>query len=769
MRKHKHSRLSAEAVAVALAAAGLMSPLTSLGQEADDGDRGSGVDRSAIEEIVVTATKRAASLQDVPMSISALGGDEIARRGLDEMDDYLRAVPGTAFIDRGAGLSEIVIRGISTDAEFGAASTGPAAAVYFADVPITGLSNFGSSLDVKLVDMERVEVLRGPQGTLYGSSSLSGTVRNIPNAPNPDEFTARFATQYSNTGKHGGDNSMFEGMLNIPLVEDKLAIRAVGYHFNDSGYYDNHAGSDPAFSTEAASFGTSDLAIDQEEVGEKTTSGGRFIVLWEPTNELDVSLTYIQQKMDQDGSPQEWLPVGPYLQTNYQIADVLGGGSERLTVDFDISNLVIEYDLGWGSLLSSTSYTTVNSEHLYDGVGRALRGAPYPIQDLNDTEALAEELRLASTLDGPAQFIAGLYYEKSDTHRRQTAHFAGADPALNPFPNPDPLGDPSLLLREDPIVDREQIAAYGELSYELTKSLVATAGIRHFEYERRDRYTSSGAFGGSPRDLEGSDSDQTYRLNVSYSPNEHNMFYAQFAQGFRLGRTVGAHPPVCDLDNDGLIDGTDVSSGQEFLPSDTIDSFELGGKVDLLSDERFRVNLAVFQNDWKNIPVTLVPPCNFVRFVSQGEASVEGIEVETQLRINDGLLLMLGGSHVNTELKGDSSLGSDGDRLPGSPEYNFNGRLHYRFQVANRDAFAQFEYLYVGGFYSDFAQATTEAGGYGQLDLRAGIALSENWDVQLFVNNVNDSDGLTYVDHVDLLAYRLRPRTIGIKFGFAYQ
>ena len=94
------------------------------------------------------------------------------------------------------------------------------------------------------------------------------------------------------------------------------------------------------------------------------------------------------------------------------------------------------------------------------------------------------------------------------------------------------------------------------------------------------------------------------------------------------------------------------------------------------------------------------------------------------------LLLMLGGSHVNTELKGDSSLGSDGDRLPGSPEYNFNGRLHYRFQVANRDAFAQFEYLYVGGFYSDFAQATTEAGGYGQLDLRAGIALSENWDVQ---------------------------------------
>lgn len=766
MNKNKY-KFKAGAVIV-LAAAELVYPTMGFTQEGD-GDDASGIkERFSIEEIVVTATKRAASLQDVAMSISAIGGEEMGRRGLEGMDDYLRTMPGLNFVDRGAGVSEIVIRGASTDLEFGSASTGPAVAVYFNDVPITGLSNFGSSLDVKLVDMERVEVLRGPQGTLYGSSSLSGTVRNIPAAPKVEEFQAKVDMSYSNTGDNGGNNGAVQGAVNIPLIEDRLAVRVVGYEFDNSGYYKNIASSDPDFSATAASFGVSNLALDEDEVGREKTSGGRISALWKPTENLDVTLMYVKQDTEQDGAPQESLSVGKYLQTNYQIADVFGGGSPRLSVDFDITNLVFEYNFGWGSLLSSTSYTNVDSEHVYDDLGLVLGGAPFPIENVFDAENFVEEIRFSSALDGPSQFIIGLYYEDFDRQYVQTAHFAGADLALNPLPNLDPLGDPSLLLRENPIVQREQSAAYGEFSYAITDKLEATAGLRYFDYDRRNRVTSSGRFGRPPRGEEGGESGTTYKLNVTYSPSDDDMFYAQFAQGFRLGRTIGAHPPTCDLDNDGLIDGTGVPSGAEVLPSDTIDSYELGGKLDLFANGRLRVNFSAFQSTWKNIPVTIVPPCNFLRFVAEGEAKTQGFELETTLSVTEGLLLTFGGSRLEAQLEGDSSLGSDGDRLPGSPEYNLNAGVHYAFQVDNRNTFAQLDYVRVGGFHSDIAQATTEAGDYSQLNLRAGMDISDNYDIQLFANNLANSDGITYVNKVDLKAYRLRPRTVGVKLGIEF-
>ncbi len=200
--------------------------------------------QSVIDEILVTATKRATSLQDTPMSISALGSDTIEKRGLVGMDDYLRTVPGVSFQDRGAGQNSIVMRGIAVSPQ----TENEAVGVYYGETPIAGLSNAGNgggggNLDIKLVDIERIEVLRGPQGTLYGSGSMGGTVRVIPKAPNLQDVEGSISGRFSNTSEEGDNNTMIQGVINVPLIEDTLAMRAVAYQFDNSGYIKNVAGS----------------------------------------------------------------------------------------------------------------------------------------------------------------------------------------------------------------------------------------------------------------------------------------------------------------------------------------------------------------------------------------------------------------------------------------------------------------------------------------------------------------------------------------------
>ena len=204
-------------------------------------------EQGRIDEILVTATKRETSLQDTAMSISAIGGDAIAKQNLVSMDDYLRNVPGVSFQDRGAGQNSIVIRGMATNPQL---DTGSTAGAYFGETPVANMRgpaslDAGGNADVKLVDIERVEVLRGPQGTLYGAGSMAGTVRIIPNAPKLDALEGSIATRYSNTADAGGDSYSVQAVINIPVIEDKLAVRGVAYRFDNSGFVDNVAASQP--------------------------------------------------------------------------------------------------------------------------------------------------------------------------------------------------------------------------------------------------------------------------------------------------------------------------------------------------------------------------------------------------------------------------------------------------------------------------------------------------------------------------------------------
>ena len=227
-----------------------------------------------LEEVVVTATKRETSLQDTAMSISAIGGETIDKRNLVGMEDYLPFIPGVSMQDRGTGQNDIVVRGISAgDQQEG----NPATGIYFGETPVTGLSNptnfqGAGSADIKLVDIERVEVLKGPQGTLYGAGSMGGTVRIIPNRPDLSELGGKVAASFSQTGEEGGDNTMVQGVINLPLIEDQLAVRAVVYQFDNDGYIDNIANSYQSESALIAQrISEGGVAVDRKVGGQEST------------------------------------------------------------------------------------------------------------------------------------------------------------------------------------------------------------------------------------------------------------------------------------------------------------------------------------------------------------------------------------------------------------------------------------------------------------------------------------------------------------------
>lgn len=304
-----------------------------------------------LEEITVTATKRETSLQDTAMTISVLGNDDIDKRGLLSMEDFLGAVPGVSMIDRGVGRNQVIIRGISADPTFG----DPTAGIYFGDTPVTGLSFYGGSADIKLVDMSRVEVLRGPQGTLYGSSSLAGTVRNIPNPVNMEDFEGKVKFGHGFTARDGDNNYKGVGTVNIPIIADTLAIRASVYHYENSGYIKNIAGNDPVNTAKAVNFGVPELAINQDNIGATEYSGGRLAVRWQPTDKLGMTLTYLTQNLEQDGLPEVEVQLGKFEQSRLQMGRFAPDGHEGLVDNINMINFVFDYDFGWAVLSSSSS------------------------------------------------------------------------------------------------------------------------------------------------------------------------------------------------------------------------------------------------------------------------------------------------------------------------------------------------------------------------------------------------------------------------------
>jgi iron complex outermembrane recepter protein len=728
-----------------------------------------------MEEVVVTATKRSESVMDVPISITAITTEEIDQRGFVSAQDYLRGIPGVNQTEDPVG-SSIIIRGLETSPSFQNFSSGTTVATYFGETPTTNSAGLAANtnVDIKLVDIERVEVLRGPQGTSFGNSSLGGAVRTIPVPPNLAEFEGKVSGGLSETSGYGSGNHMLQGVINVPLMRDTLAIRATAYQFEDSGIYYNNASTDPVIQAAAEEYGAEAYANNEDDVGRSKFTGGRVSALYQPTEDFTISLMYLSQKTEIDGNAlanngkftQAVFGVDP----QHRIRGQTGAASD---MDIEIVNLTMEYDFGWASLLAT--YSDLESGAL-NSSSFSQSNPIWPLSYLQDGDhdENSFEVRLTSQLEGSWNYLVGVYAEELDDDALFDYRWQGSDPDTALFP-------PDTGVYED---DRnlEQKAAFGEVSWKFLEGFTFTGGGRFYDYTRKVTIETSGVFFGDDlSNLETDASGNTFKANLSYAPNEKTLLYATWSEGFRLGKPQPGLPAgACDTDNDGIVDGSNVPiESTRALESDEVENYEIGGKFALL-ENRLIMTADIYRINWDGVPFRAAAPdapdgCGFTYNANAGSAQSEGIEFQANWYVTDALRVDFGASSIDAQLSEDAPLldGRKGDRLPGSPEFNANFGLQYAWALAGRDAYVRADSIYVGEFYGDLQQSeATKAGDYIKIDLNGRVAITDSLDLDLYVTNLTDEDAYTFRGTFDSgrpdFGFLMRPRTIGMRLHYSF-
>jgi iron complex outermembrane receptor protein len=749
--------------------AAILAALSASSVHAQQAPSGAAADTGGTSDIVVTAQKRTQSLQDVPISISVIGGEMMAQRGQDDFAKVTRGIPGISFIDMGPGQSQLSIRGINT----GAVARDDTArkesvGVYLNETPVS-VALFNPDLDT--YDLARVEVLRGPQGTLYGAGSLAGTVRLISNQPDSRSFAASGDGTLSFT-RDGGTNYALKEMINLPISRDLLALRVVGYSDYTSGYVDN-------------------IALGRNDVNDARKYGVRAALRFTPDTSLTITPSVVWQHIKTGGFPIEdvssvlavttnpalvaSLPTDrptrpdPLVPGQTIIANPTGGSytqyrqvPEGLTDDFKVYNLEVEYDLGGVGLTSSSSYLdrdlVARRDFTYfvntifgGGAGYSLPTAS--LRDQTRLKTFVQELRLASKGAGPFSWIAGVYYQHEDRDYAQSILSDGFEGATGIPASSAGLGAGVLYLGTFALKLR-QYAMFGEASYKLTDTLSATAGLRWFDYSQTRHTVLAGLF----NDLAVTDqnvSTQASGFNpkflLSYKPTRHLLVSAQASRGFKLGGPTDPVPGICAAD----AASSGVASG-EFKP-ETLWNYELGVKSDWAGG-RLTINGALFQMDYTNLQLNRRLACSFTVTTNGGKARSRGVELEISARPFKGLELSLGGSYIDAVLQTDepSLNAAAGDSLPLSPRFTANGSARYTAGLsASLDGYADFSWQHVGGMVSFFNSALAGAPpvdplgnsvpAYDIFNLRLGVTRGPI-ELSLFADNLFDKRAAIAID-----------------------
>lgn len=700
--------------------------------------------QSAIEEITVTASKRGVeTVQSIPISITAISGETLADSGATQFDEWSRSVPGLTFQDQGPGDKRYIVRGIQ--------STGAATvAVYLDNAVITGSNGEddggGKNVDIRLFDVDRIEVLRGPQGTLYGVGSLSGTIRILTNQPRLDRFESAVGAELSFTEK-GGTNWLVNGMVNLPMIDDKLGVRAVGWKVDNSGYIDN-------------------VRLGLKDINDEETEGGRLIIAGKPTDRMTLTASFLYQNQDVGGKSFYFPDDGELKNSEY----TQGPRQDKVTV----SQFEFNYDFDAVNLNISTAYLDRFVDFKFDStpilIFFGVPDLPAVTLQPEDSSTWTNEARISSKGDGPFQFVAGALYQRL-TRSFTSSVVTVDDNGIATQTEPNIFGRISAR-------QIEQHAVFGEGTYAITPKLTAIAGLRWFR--SKVHATSQNVFpffGGppeEPRESNGSDSKVTPKVSLSYKANEDLMFYALASQGFREGGT-----------NDGGF-GSLIVVPEEF-ESDSLWNYEVGMKSAWL-DQRLILNVTAFAIRWSNIQTkNRTPELGFVYIGNAGTASSDGIEAELIARPIDNLDLRASVSFQDARLTEDQPLadpdlgedadpdaGRDGDRIPNTPRVTANLGAQYKIPVtASMNAVFHGDVSYVGSSQTYFSKRSVfyqELASYTLADLRAGLE-GEQWTATLFVKNVFDKraevDKLYQTD-APLSVFTNRPRTIGINVGYRF-
>ncbi|HEY7638254.1 MAG TPA: TonB-dependent receptor [Steroidobacteraceae bacterium] len=762
-------------------------------------------DESIIEQIIVTAQKRETALQDVPFSVAAPTGDQIRNAGATSLPELGRMVPGLAITDLGPGQSQVALRGISAgqvvrDQPGVKAQVG----VYLDESPIS-VALFTPDLD--LFDLQRFEVLRGPQGTLFGSGSISGVLRYITAQPQLSMFGGTVEVSAS-TGTDSEFGGSVKGMLNVP-VGDTSALRIVGYHDELPGFIDSvYPGRGK-----------------REDVNSGKKDGARIAWLIQPTENLSITPRIVYQKLETDGYPRidVYNVLGnPFTTTQPPVNPGRRGQvtqiDEGLTDEFRLGDIKVEANVGPVTLSSIVTYTNRDvlvlrdASQLTGSVTADIGGTPEevrlnsPLFDRTQLEAHSLEFRIASNGHDTIEWLVGTFFEDVDRKYGQTLPTPGYDAIterLFGVVSTDLLAPPDTPFYSRLSYNLQQFALFGEGTWHFTDSWAATLGARYYDYDE-DRVLNFGGFFAAPQaNVPGSVSSDGFspRFILAYDLTDDVHFNAQIARGFRLGGINDPlNDPICTPEDRtlfGSIRKTNWSDEKAW-------NYEVGAKTQFAGG-RITFNSAVFYSDISNLQANVdAGSCSSRIVVNVPEAHTFGVEAELFARPNDNWDFGIGATWVEAEI--DSSVTGTGttplagirkgNRLPTSPELQASASVGYQQPVfSNLEGFGVFSVQYVG---SSFTQLADQEAPFGQIggagpafipfgdptidsftfdpelpsyeigNLRVGVR-SDTWETALFINNLWDERAFLSLDRERGTRARVgyltnMPRTFGVSF-----
>jgi iron complex outermembrane receptor protein len=755
-------------------------PLMAFGQTAP-----AGAPTGSLEEIVVTANKlKAERVLDVPASIQAISGDALQSAGASGIMSIAGDVPGLSIQDLGPGDKKYVIRGINST---GDSTTG----VYYGEAVISATNSDdggGFEPDIRLYDMDRIEVLRGPQGTLYGASSMSGTLRFIPKEPDLDKFEGYVTGEGSGTS-HASGNYNFNGALNLPIIDGTLALRLVGWKLYDSGYVNQIrvgegvsglAGTTPPSTQPVQALGFL-KGVNDDDVG-----GGRAILRYQPTDRLKIELNYTTQTETSDGSSR-YTPAGTEAFHGGPIAPLEGCDlcNTDLTQSPWSDNLVvfgstITYDTGLGSLTGTANEFNRRTAFSFDSTPILISyGVPVPAgtYEPRTRDVTSSEIRYASAFDSPVNFVAGLYREHD--HQFLTVDVLatnGFGLPIGPFCSNNscdagtyPGTGTTFFGRTD---ERwtTQYAGFGEVTWKIDDAWSAVAGIRYFTESLEGVQVQTHPFGGFPPgptlvplpDPNQTFNKVTWKANLSYKANEALLAYGTVSTGFRSGGLNAVSEPF------------------EPIPAaykpDSLINFEVGAKGRVAGGMLdYQVDLYFIR--WSDIQVQeTTPDAAFVYQGNAGEAKVKGVEFELTARPIQYLTASLSGAYTdaylaqgaNAEQYGlNPTLGLAGDTIPNVPKFQLDLGLKYQQPIAaDWEGVLATDVTYRDAMDSYFSSNSFNIplAPYTLVGLRAGV-IKGPWSVTAFVRNLTDKraqvSAINSTQDPDALL-TVQPRTIGV-------
>jgi iron complex outermembrane receptor protein len=783
-------------------------------------------EEGALEEVTVTAQKRSEDLQKVPISLQVLGNEKLDQLQVNDLDDYAKFLPSVSFKSIGPGQAELFFRGISSGAGVLHAGFLPSSGLYLDDIPITTVAG---SVDLHVYDIARVEALAGPQGTLYGASSLSGTLRIITNKPDPSGFSAGYDVKADKWGKGDGGGGI-EGYVNIPLAE-RAAIRLVGYYEHDGGYINNVYRQDtyqrysptgtpvasavPDGHPNFAPLTVNNSGVLRSHYNDVDSIGGRAALKVDLNDQWSVTPAVVYQHQRTHGDFGFDPKFGDLNVADYFLPRNLDRWYQSsLTVEGKISNWDLVYAGGWferkvDNLVDYSQYSigydalAIHNSYAYTRFADANGNLIDPTQYTSNKDKytkMTHELRVTSPAQYPLRGTAGLFYQ------RQTDNIRAEFDTPNLPVYYEVTGQKNVYyLSQQDRTDRDY-AVFGEGTFDLTDQLKLNAGIRKFWVNNTltgffgfndDGYSSSGEalckLLGNPivttpgvytganapcvnTNKKVVETGETHKINLTYQVTPDAMVYGTWSTGFRPG-------------------GNNRKPAAGTFAADTLANFEIGWKTSWF-DRRLRANGAVFYEKWKGVQTAVQTLSGITSIVNAGNARVEGLESDISWAVDEHLTLSASGTGLlkaqitsnfcrptndgaaRASCPADADIDATaGTQLPVTPKVKANGTARYGFNVGDYKSFVQGSVIHQSS--TTFSLETNrflagDTPAFTTFDFSAGTG-KDNWHLEAYVENAFDKRGelgrlAECNDQLGYCAsnakvYPIRPMQFGIKFG----